>query len=72
MAKSFHALNVNLNTKGKDANYKYLGKKKKTRWFPCFCTLCGEKFDFLSHNHAETHGYKDAYEMIKDNVVKWS
>ena len=47
MAKSFHALNVNLNPKGKDANYKYLGKKKKTRWFPCFCTLCGEKVDFL-------------------------
>lgn len=39
------------------------------RFYPGICLDCGCHFDVLTHYHAQSHGYKDAYEMIKKHRV---
>lgn len=46
--------------------------KKKTRWCPGYCTICGEFMDIITHSHAQSHGYKDADAMIAAGKVRWA
>ena len=45
--------------------------KKKTRWSPGTCLICGEYMDIITNYHAQTHGYKNAEEMIAAGKVRW-
>ena len=44
---------------------------KNRRFIPVTCLICGLHFDVLLHIHAESHGFKDAYEMIDAGLVKF-
>ena len=44
---------------------------KNRRFNPGTCLICGLHFDVLLHIHAESHGFKDAYEMIDAVLVKF-
>ena len=44
--------------------------KKKSRWCPGYCKLCGEYMEVITHLHAAEHGYKSAEEFIEaGNVI---
>lgn len=43
-----------------------------TRWRAGICSICGEYSSFVSQEHAHRHGFKDADEMAKSGVVKWT
>lgn len=44
---------------------------KNRRFNPGTCLICGLHFDVLLHLHAESHGFKDAYEMIDAGLVEF-
>lgn len=50
--------------------FKY-NKNEDPRFNSGICLLCGEHFDVLLHCHSQQHGYKNAYEQIDDNKVKF-
>lgn len=52
---------VNLNT---------LTRSKDPRFNSGICTVCGEHLDVLLHLHAQSHGFKDAYDQIKQGKYK--
>lgn len=35
----------------------------------CICKLCGEHIDVVLHQHAQLHGFKDAYEFLAKDCV---
>ena len=39
-------------------------KRINERFVPCICKICGESLKVVTHTHAESHGYADAYELI--------
>lgn len=41
-----------------------MNKRINERFVPCICTICGESLSVVTHTHAESHGYTDAYELI--------
>ena len=68
--RSFNADNINLNTKGK-APMKF-NNKRKSKYSPCYCLVCGDYLAYMLTNlHAEKHGYNSADEMIKDGKVRF-
>lgn len=46
-------------------------QKWPTRWRAGVCRICGERFDFVAHAHAQRHGFKDAEEMVRADVITW-
>ena len=49
----------------------FVHRCKNRRFNPGTCLICGLHFDVLLHIHAESHGFKDAYEMIDAGLVKF-
>lgn len=45
---------------------------KPTRWRAGICKICGQWSTFVSNDHAQSHGFKDANEMVKAGVMKWT
>ena len=43
---------------------------KDPRFNSGICTVCGEHLDLLLHIHAQGHGFKDAYDQIKQGKYK--
>ena len=43
---------------------------KDPRFNSGICTVCGEHLDLLLHVHAQEHGFKDAYDQIKQGKYK--
>ena len=43
---------------------------KDPRFNSGICTVCGEHVDVLLHMHAQLHGFKDAYDQIKQGKYK--
>jgi len=37
----------------------------------CQCLICGKMLGMLTHCHAEKHGYKDKYAIIKAGKVRF-
>lgn len=46
-------------------NFNKLTLSKNPRFNSGICLVCGEHMDLLLHIHAESHGFKDAYDQIK-------
>lgn len=60
-----------LNSALQASEFARIHKCKNRRFNTGTCLLCGLHFDVLLHAHAESHGYKDAYEMIRAGVVRF-
>lgn len=45
--------------------------KYHTRWQPGICKICGEPFQMITQDHAHNHGFRNADEMAKSDIVDW-
>lgn len=53
------------------SNYARYHRCKNRRFNPGTCLICGLHYDVLLHIHAESHGFKDAYEMINAGMIEF-
>ena len=51
--------------------HRYTGTKKHNSCSRCQCLLCGAELIAMNHPHAIAHGFKDKYEMIDAEMIKW-
>lgn len=71
MIKIFNFHESYLIEASKDSEFAKRHRLSNRRFNPGKCLICGLHFDVLLHTHAESHGFKNAYQMINAGVIEF-